>query len=423
MTVTCPYVLFISPQPFFAWRGSPLRVANDVEALVRLGYAVDLLTLPMGEPRDIPGVRILRVGRIPGIREVPIGPSLGKLLYDALLLIRGLRLVIRRRYDVIHGIEEAGLIAWILGRLSGAAVVYEKHSDPASHRDGRLRNLVLAAYARVERLMVSGADAVIGTGLALVEQVRAMNPRKAVFHVFDIPSSRKEPDPRRADKIRAGLIRAPGERIALYAGSFAPYQGLDLLFDAMLLVFRARPDVRLAIIGGAEAESAARREWLAARGVEDRVSFVGFVPPDELPEYLRAADILLSPRVSGVNSPLKLLDYLKAGRAIVATNLPANREVVDESCAVMVEPDAAAFAAAVERLASSPEWREKLGAAGRRRIDETYHMDGFVNRIRACYAALPPAKPRPDGRSGRDVAGGPAPGRAASPDGSAPRDA
>ena len=403
MTATSPRVLLISPQPFFAWRGSPLRVANDVEALVGLGYAVDLLTLPMGEARNIPGVRILRVARIPGVRKIPIGPSLGKLLYDALLLARGLGLVLRHRYDVIHGIEDAGMIAWILGRLSGAAVVYEKHSDTASHRGGRLRNLVLAAYARAERLMVWGADAVIGTGRALVAQVRAMDPRKAVFHVFDLPSSRKEPDPSRADEIRAGLVRAPGELLALYVGSFAVYQGLDLLFDAMHLVFRARPDVRLVIIGGTETERAARREWLAARGVENRVSLVGLVPPDELPDYLRAADILLSPRISGVNSPLKLLDYLKAARPVVATNLSANRELVDESCAVMVEPDAASFAAGVERLASSPEWRARLGAAGRRRIDETYHVAGFADRIRDCYAALPPSKRRPNGRHHRNL--------------------
>jgi glycosyltransferase involved in cell wall biosynthesis len=181
--------------------------------------------------------------------------------------------------------------------------------------------------------------------------------------------------------------------LALYVGSFAGYQGLDLLFEAMRRVFQARPEVRLVIIGGSEAEREARRAWLARHGVADRVTFLGFVAPDALPEYLRAADILLSPRISGNNSPLKLLDYLKSTRPIVATDLPANRELVDDSCALLVPPDAAAFAAGVERLASAPALRDSLGRAGRRRIDDTYNLDGFVKRLRACYAGLPAHPP------------------------------
>ena len=159
-----------------------------------MGCEVDLLTLPMGEARDITGVRILRVARIPGVATIAIGPSPGKLLYDVLIFFRGLRLVIRHRYDVIHGVEETGIIAWILGRLSGAAVVYERHSDPSSHRDRWFKNLVLTAYARVDRVMIFGADAVIGTCRTVAQQVRTMSPGKPVFHVFDLPSSPREPD-------------------------------------------------------------------------------------------------------------------------------------------------------------------------------------------------------------------------------------
>lgn len=381
-------VLFICPQPFFAWRGSPIRVSYDVEALAQLGYEVDLLTLPIGDDRAIPGVRILRVPRIPGITNIPIGPSPGKLLYDVLLLIRGLCQVIRHQYAAIHGVEEAGAIAWVLGRLSGAAVVFEKHSDPASHKAGAMKNAVLKAYAAVERLIIAGADAVIGTGRTLVAQVRESNPKKAAFHVFDLPSSHRESNPETAAQVRTRLQQNPGEVLALYVGSFAVYQGIDLLFDSMCEVFSSRGNVRLIVIGGSPAEREARQKTLAQRGFSDRVTFAGFVSPDELPNYLAAADILLSPRISGVNSPLKLLDYLKVSRAIVATDLAANREIIDEACAVMAAPETSAFAAGVVQLVDSPELRDRLGKAGRKLIDQTYNMNGFVDRLRVCYSGL-----------------------------------
>ena len=128
--------------------------------------------------------------------------------------------------------------------------------------------------------------------------------------------------------------------------------------------------------------------WLRERGIEDRVAFAGFVAPDELPDYLRAADILLSPRISGENSPLKMLDYLKSGRAIVATDLPANRELVDDSNALLVPATPEAFADGMVRLAADPELRVRLASSGRKLIDETYNFPEFCRRLDACYEGL-----------------------------------
>lgn len=389
MTSRKQRVLFLAPQPFFVWRGSPIRVAFDVRALAENGYDVDLLTLPIGEDRDIPGVRILRVPKIPGLGNVPIGPSPAKLLYDVLIALYGFCLILRRRYHVIHGVEDAGIIAVVLARLCGAAAVFEKHSDPKSHAAGTIKNLVLAAYTRVESLTICLTDAVIGTGRTLVAQVHIKRPLKRAYHIFDLPSSIVEPDDARAAEIRAKLCRTPGETLALYVGSFAVYQGIDLLFESAVLAFAKQSSLRLIIIGGSEAERAQRRAWLAERGCEDRVTFAGFIAPDELPHHLRAADILLSPRTSGVNSPLKMLDYLKAGRAIVATDIAANRELVDEQTAELVAPTPEGFAAGIAKLAADPAHREALATRGRCLIDETYNLPEFRRRLALCYQTLP----------------------------------
>ena len=383
-----PRVLFMAAQPFFQWRGSPIRVGFNVQALAELGFDVDFLTLPVGEDRAIPGVRVLRVANPLGVQNIPIGPSAHKALFDLLILFKALPLAFRRRYAVIHAVEETGLIGWLVARLTGAKVIFEKHSDPASHKDKPLKNAVLACYRQVEHLAIRAADAVIATGEGLVAQARAVAPQKPIHYISDIPSSLVEATPEGTRAVRARLQQAPDEVLILYVGSFAVYQGLDLMFDAMPAVAARCPAARFLIIGGTEAEIVARKDWLRARGIEDRVRFLGRIPPDALPDHLAAADVLLSPRLSGINTPLKLLDYLKVARPIVATDNTANRQILDESCAVLTAATPAAFADGIAQLVEQPARRAELGGNGRRLIDEKYNFGEFKRRLQACYRGL-----------------------------------
>jgi glycosyltransferase involved in cell wall biosynthesis len=381
-------VLFLAPQPFFQWRGSPIRVGFDVQALAELGAEVDLLTLPIGSDRAIPGVRVLRVANPFRVRNIPVGPSGHKAFFDLLILLKAIPLAMRRRYDVIHCVEETGVIGILLGLLTRARVVFEKHSDPASHKEGFLKNLVLAAYRRAEAISIRRASAVIGTGAGLVEQARNLAPNQPCHHIFDIPSSLVEADPAKTAETRRKLEHDPSELLVLYVGSFAVYQGVDLMFASMGPVVRRCPRARFIVIGGSEEEIAARRRVLAAEGIEASVSLLGHVPPDELPNYLAAADVLLSPRIAGVNTPLKLLDYLKSGRAIVAADSPANRLILKEAFAVLTRPDPDAFAEGICGLLADAETRARFGREGRRLIDELYNFAEFKRRLDVCYSAL-----------------------------------
>lgn len=383
-----PRILLISPQPFFQWRGSPLRVSFNARALAELGYAVDLLVMPVGQDLPLPGVTLLRAPNIIRARNLPIGPSFPKAILDISLYFKAAALARRQAYTVFHGIEDAGPIAAVLARRHRAKVVFEKHSDPASYKKGVVRNFVMAGYRCVERFSIRRADAVICTGPALVDQARAIAPEKPVHHIFDIPSSLVEPDPARAAAVREKLGLAPGAVLALYVGSFAVYQGIDLLFQALPAALRKASNLQVVIIGGSPAQIAARQAEMAAAGCAGRVHFPGQIHPDELPHTLAAADMLLSPRVAGTNTPLKLLDYLKAGRAIVACDNPANRLIVNDSNACLVAPAPEAFAAGLAALAADAPLRERLGAAGHRLYLSTYNYHQFKQRLGEAYRLL-----------------------------------
>jgi glycosyltransferase involved in cell wall biosynthesis len=246
----------------------------------------------------------------------------------------------------------------------------------------------MALYGALERWLVRRAHAVIATGPGLAEQVRGARPGVPVHHIFDIPSSLREADPERTRKIGAALRRRDDEVLVTFVGSFASYQGVDLLIEAIPAAVALAPAARFVIIGGTAAEIALRKETLAAQGITDAVVFPGFVPPDELPDYLAASDILLSPRLAGRNTPLKILDYLKAGRAIVATDTEANRLLLSEETALLVPPDPAAFAQGIARLVADPTARLALGEAGSRLIAGRYNFQEFTRLLGECYTGV-----------------------------------
>ena len=388
-------ILFISPQPFFQWRGSPIRVKFNLLALTAAGYEVHLLTLPVGEDLPIPGVTVHRVANPFRVKQVPIGPNAWKLFFDLLLLARGFRLCRKHRYAVIHGIEEAGFLAVLLAKWFKARSIFEVHSDPFSYRGGALKNALLRLYTGVEKWTARRADAVIGTGAGLAEQVKTMCPGAATFHIPDIPSSTEAATEAEGLAVRAQLHIEEDEVVILYVGSFAVYQGVDLLFAAIPEVVRHAARARFVIIGGNASQIEDRRRRLQEQGLTDHVILAGTVDPDRLPAWLVASDLLLSPRISGINTPLKVLDYMKAGRAIVATDIPANRLLLNEQTAAFAPPDAAAFARRIVDLVGDREERVRLGAAGRRRFEEEYTLEQHKTRLSACYAQILGESPAP----------------------------
>ena len=194
-----------------------------------------------------------------------------------------------------------------------------------------------------------------------------------------------EASPEESAEIRKTHQRAEDDILIGYVGSFAAYQGIDLLFAAIPLVTAKEPHARFVIIGGSDREVADRRAMLAESGNLNAVEFAGFIDPDSLPAHLASFDILLSPRISGMNTPLKLLDYLKAGVPIVATDCPANRLILDEKTAEMAALEPAAFAAAILKLCASPERRASLTEGGKQILAERHNFGFFKDGLRQCY--------------------------------------
>ena len=119
--------------------------------------------------------------------------------------------------------------------------------------------------------------------------------------------------------------------------------------------------------------------------------FTGQRPPEEIPALVQAADILVSPRISGTNTPLKIYSYMRSGRPIVATKLRTHTQVLDDEMALLVPPDPDAFADAIRRLIDRSAERTRLADAARTFAAARYSRDAYVARTAAAYAQLLPS--------------------------------
>lgn len=384
-------VLFICSQPYFEWRGSPIRVGFDLMALTQADWRVRFLTIPHGMPRSMDNVNSVRCIPLPGVGEhYAIGPSIAKFIYDLIHLCYGIELLSKHaNLRVIHAVEDSCLPGYLLSCIFDLPLVFEKHSDPGSYKQsGKFcKNLILAAYQKWEQIVIRKAHSIIGTGEELVHQVHEVDPKADAWIIPDIPSSLNTPEQSTISSLRNSLAQ-PGQVLATYVGSFAIYQGIDLLFDAMSLALKEDPNLVLIIIGGKERDIHERTLQMQKQGISERVKFLGSVHPDELPAYLAASDLLLSPRISGRNSPLKVLDYLKAERCIIATNNAANRQILNENVALLSAPDAASFATTILQAAGDEKLRHRLATNAKTLLNTRYHFDYFRSQIASLYSRI-----------------------------------
>jgi len=383
-------ILLLAPQPFFAERGTPIAVRLLAETLCAAGHAVDLLTYHEGEEIAFPGLRLLRIPRLPLVRDVGIGFSWKKLACDAALVVSFLRLARPGRYQVVHAGEETVFPAALFARRHRAALVYDMDSDLTDQLLGThaflrpLRGLFVA----LERWALRRADLTLAVCERLAAKARALAPEARVRVLEDIALTDACGGP--AEDLRAHA-RA-GDALALYVGNLERYQGIDLLLEALALAGADLP-LTLAVVGGAPADLERYRGRAAALGIDGRVRFLGPRPVQALGGLLAQADILVSPRVQGENTPMKIYSYLASGRCTLATDIASHTQALDESCAVLAPPEPAALAAALRRLAADAALRESLGRAGAQRARERYSPEAYRAKLLAAYAEL--SIPRP----------------------------
>jgi glycosyltransferase involved in cell wall biosynthesis len=253
-------------------------------------------------------------------------------------------------------------IAWAIAQ-HGFPVVLEVHHEPT----GRIGPL----YFR--QILGRGNIRLVVISRALEENLRrayaALRSRELLIapDAADGGQYRSLPAP---DRARARL-RLPARRFtAGYFGSLVAGRGVELICE----LARRLPDADFLMLGGYPEEVEA---WKSRTAAAKNMHWLGYVPNTEVPLYQAACEVLLMPYqrevtvrgrgdTAAIMSPMKLYEYMAAGRAILSSDLPALRVMLNENNSVLLPPDdAGAWADALVRLRRNPDRRKRIAARAR----------------------------------------------------------
>jgi glycosyltransferase involved in cell wall biosynthesis len=370
-------ILLLAPQPFFLDRGTPIAVRAVAQSLAAAGHAVDLLTFHGGRDEAMPGVRHIRAARPPMVRDVPVGLSWQKLLCSLALFATAIRLLRQERHDCIHAVEDSVFLALALRLMRRTRLVYDMDSimsDQIIEKWPALRPLGRAMRA-LERVAMRGSDLILSVCPALAQRAAEDAPATPCVVLHDFPLWDANAT---APRIRDA---GDGRIVALYVGNLQHYQGVDLLLQAAAMLPR-HSAIDIVVVGGLTED--------ARRSGDGRVRFLGPMPLAQLPGLLVQADVLVSPRLHGVNTPMKVYSYMMAGRPILATAILSHTQVLDEGCALLVQPTSEAVATGLLALERDAGLRQLLGAAARERVETRYSHARFEEILHGAYAGLEP---------------------------------
>ena len=378
-------ILLLAPHPFFQQRGTPIAEKMLLTILTAHGHEVDVLTFHEGDDLDLPNCRILRIPRVPVGRVRP-GFSAKKLACDAVMLWEALRRVRQNRYDLVHAVEESAFMALLTRRLFKVPYVYDMDSGLAQQMAEQLPRL-RRLFEWFEKRAVRGSVGTLAVCGSLETQARAWHPKGFVACVEDVSLLTTGPP---EEEALDGLTPPgwEGHPVVLYVGNLQAYQGIDLLLAAFARASREVPEARLLIVGGAPEDVERYRGIGRSLGIEESIHFAGPRPVELLGACFARATVLVSPRIQGTNTPMKVYSYLDSGRAVLATRLPTHTQVLDDEIALLAEPEPGAMAQGLMRLLADPELRERLATNAKDFARRELTLEAYEGKLLRFYAAI-----------------------------------
>lgn len=376
-------ILLLAPHPFYSQRGTPIAVRSLIEVLASKGHSVHVLTYHLGQDVAIPGCQLHRIPRWIGVKDVPPGFSFRKLLCDLALTARCHRLMRRERFDLVHAVEEAAFIAMLMQRRFGVPFVYDMDSSLARQMVEKYAWLRLFAglLERCEARAVRASCGVLAVCRALAERASRYAPGLLLATAEDV--SLLDGAETNGERL-IELTRRPGP-IVMYVGNLEAYQGIDLLIDAFARVLQQVPQAQLVVIGGTERSIEDYRRRCLKAGLDGRAHLIGPRPLGQLGHYLAQADVLVSPRIRGENTAMKVYSYMDSGVALLATRLPTHTQVLDDDVALLVAPEPLAMAQGLIQLLRDEGLRRDLGRRARERARQEHTPEAFRRKLEDFY--------------------------------------
>jgi glycosyltransferase involved in cell wall biosynthesis len=402
---------------FYEPQAAQIHIYNTIHGLQRAGHKVSLLALQGRQVLYTDDLRVFRSdqltashygqagmsGTVPfqwfesGIRRLQTAAHLPYLaLFDSYRMAEA-GYINLKGYDLIH--ERFNLLslggAWASRKL-GIPFVLEVNADLLEQRKFKgvqergLRRL-FAIWAT--RMCFDSAARIISISPRLREHLHTkwnIDERKLTVLPCAADVEAFKPDQNsQAVRKNLGLTTEP---VVMWVGGFYPWHDLNLLLKSFALILKRRPDARLVLVGDGQTRSSVA-DTVAKDGLRDSVIMTGAIAHSQVPEMLSIADVAVVPSspvtasLGGTGTPLKLFEYMAAGKAIVATAHKESAEVIEDGhSGLLIEAgDADRFAEVTLKLINDHRERSRLGYNARQQAVKEYSWEAYTRRLEEIY--------------------------------------
>lgn len=381
-------ILLLAPHPFYQERGTPIAVDLLLQVLSKRGDKVDVVTYHEGNERSYAGVVIYRIPRLAWIHDIRPGFSWKKVVCDFFLMFKAFQLAAKKKYRVVHAVEESAFIAMLIRLTFGVPYIFDMDSSMPMQLTERTPILsgLTPCLRFFEALAVRQAWAVVAVCETLADTARSYHARRIyLLHDISLLSLGNAPRPSSTPQELSLNIEKP---CLMYIGNLEPYQGIDLLLDCFAIILKSVPQAFLAIIGGSDSSIDKYKRKSDMLGIAARVRFFGPRPSTSMGQLFAEADVLVSPRMTGTNTPMKIYSYLQSGKPIAATDLPTHTQVLDHSTAMLAEPIPEKFAAGILQLLQDPPLCRRLVECAMNLAEKKYSFKVFAETLDGIYQQL-----------------------------------
>src|SRR6266480_4649613 len=388
-------IAMVAACPFPANYGSAASIREMSDTLSQMGHAVHIVTYPAGQ-KDIV-VRHAKVHRTGPFRpetNAKVGPSREKFLRD-LALLRLLRRVIQReRIDIIHAHNYEGALIGVMAKwITGRPLLYNAVN---------LMSDELAGYRFIRPAWLAHA---IAHGLdwfvpIFPDHITAVSPELKQWFVKRGTAERK------VDMVPAGIVpemfdnadpekfrrrhRFNGRAIVMYTGVLNAFQRIDYLLRAFAVVSRQQPDALLMMVSPLVSEShrTEHKKLADQLGISDAIMWIAPHSLDDLPSYLALANVTVVSRPECPGHPVKLLNYMLAGKPIVCFEGAAKGLRHLHDAFIVPNHDCEALGKGIITLLKDRALAAKLGANARATVLATFDWRQICAKIERIYDSL-----------------------------------
>ncbi len=368
-------IALVSPYDF----AYPGGVVNHISALdryfTRMGHEVKIIAPASRAVTDV-GDRFIQLGKP---RPVPISGSIARITLS-LRLASGIKAILdQEHFDIIHLHEPfMPMLCSAVLRFSNTACVGTFHAcqgRPSYNFGWPITPVLLKRRARK-------LDGKIAVSKPAMDFAQKHIPGYYNIIPNGVDLEHFHPDVSPIDEFCDGKLNL------LFLGRLEPRKGLNYLLKAYKRVRQEIPDSRLIIVGPGTRLRRKYRKQVKRDGLKD-VTFVGYVPYEELPRYYKTCDIFCSPATGRESFGIVLLEAMAAGKPVVASNIEGYASVVSDGVEGLLVPprDDKALAQALISLMTDESLRQQMGARGRAEALE-YSWENIAGRVLGYYARV-----------------------------------